>query len=111
MKVLSLELDMEKLNLTAPEDKQRTSQDIIKSVIENVIVSYGQQQRGLDEKERRQYYKIADKLDEAATTKAATIDLDDEYMGFIKKCFRECKLMPNPLLRQIEDILTNVKER
>lgn len=109
MKTLELKLDLEKLNL-GEEDKKQSVQKIISNVIQNVILGYGQAQRGLDEKERRQYYKIADALELAEKENRVTIELEDEWFGFMKKCFRESKLMPNNLLRQIEDLVLGKRE-
>ena len=110
MKILSLKLDVEKLNLSE-EDKKQTAQYVINKVIENVILSYAQTQRGFGEKERRQYYKIADALDLAVKEVKDTIELEDDQAGFLKNCFRESKLMPNALLRQIEDLVNNINDR
>ena len=110
MKELKLALDVEKLKLNE-EDKKQSVQKIINNVIQNVILGYGQQQRGFDEKERRQYYKIADALDTAEKDNAETVSLEDDQMGFLKKCFRESKLMPNTLLRQIEDLVLGTENR
>lgn len=104
MKEIKLALDLEKLKL-GEEDKKQSVQKIINNVIQNVILGYGQQNRGFDEKERRQYYKIADALDEAEKNNAEVVTLEDDQMGFLKKCFRESKLMPNSLLRQIEELI------
>ena len=104
MKDLKLTLNLEELKLSE-EDKKQSVQKIINNVIQNVVLGYGQQQRGFDEKERRQYYKIADALDEAEKSNAELVKLEDDQMGFLKKCFKESKLMPNSLLRQIEDLI------
>jgi hypothetical protein len=109
-KVLSLKLDIEKLNFSE-EDKKQTSQSIISKVVENVILSYAQTQRGFDEKERRQYYKIADALELAVKDNAEMVSLEDDQAGFLKKCFRESRLLPNNLLRQIEELVNNINDR
>jgi hypothetical protein len=110
MKTLELKLNLEVLKLS-DDDKKQTVQKIINNVVQNVILGYGQQQRGFDEKERRQYYKIADSLEEAEKTNAETVLLEDDQAGFLKKCFKETKLMPNNLLRQVEDLINNIKDR
>jgi hypothetical protein len=109
MKTLSLTIDLDKLNL-AEADKTKSVQSIISSVIQNVILGYGQQQRGFDEKERRQYYKIADALDLAEKENKTSVELEDDWLGFAKKCFRESKLMPNALLRQVEELVLGKQE-
>lgn len=110
MKTLELKLNLEVLKLS-DDDKKQTVQKIINNVVQNVILGYGQQQRGFDEKERRQYYKIADSLEEAEKTNAETVLLEDDQAGFLKKCFKETKLMPNNLLRQVEDLVLAIKDR
>lgn len=110
MKTLELKLNTEQLNLTE-EDKKQTVQQTINNVIQNVILGSAQAQRGFDEKERRQYYKIADALELAVKENKETVDLEDDQAGFLKKCFRESKLMPNKLLRQIEDLVKNIQDR
>lgn len=109
-KVLNLKLDITQLNLSE-EDKKQSVQYIINKVIENVILGYGQVQRGFDEKERRLYYKIADALELAVKDNSDMISLEDDQAGFLKKCFRESKLLPNTLLRQIEDLVNNINDR
>jgi hypothetical protein len=109
MKTLSLSIDLEKLNL-AEADKTKSVQSIVSSVIQNVILGYGQQQRGFDEKERRQYYKIADALELAEKENKTSVELEDDWWGFIRKCFRESKLMPNSLLRQVEELVLGNRE-
>lgn len=110
MKILELKLNTETLNLTE-EDKKQSVQKTVSNVIQNVILGYGQSQRGFDEKERRQYYKIADTLDLAVKENKETVELEDDWVGFLKKCFRDSKLMPNNLLRQIEELVNNIKDR
>lgn len=107
MKILSLKIDSEKLKLTK-EDKERPMAEIVTQVIENIILTYAQQARGFDEKERKQYYRISEAFDKAKAEKKDSVDLDDEYIGFIRKCFRESKLMPNELLKQIEEVLDSI---
>jgi hypothetical protein len=110
MKTLNLNANFSSLNLTE-EDKKRNPVEIVSQVIENVILGYASQVRGLDEKERRQYYKICDAFEKVKINKAETIELDDEYIGFIRKCFRESKLIPNPLLKQVEKLIEEIKDR
>jgi len=110
MKSLNLKLDVESLKLSE-EDKKQSVQKIISTIVQNVILGYAQQQRGFDEKERRQYYKIADALDTAEKENKEVLDLEDADMGFLKKCFRETKLMPNNILKQVEDLVLAVQDR
>jgi hypothetical protein len=110
MKTLELKLDIEKLNL-GEEGKKQSVQTIISNVIQNEILSYAQQTRGFNELERRQYYKIADALEESAKSNSETVNLDDDLMGFLRKCFRETKTIPNALMRQVEELVSQVPDR
>ena len=109
MKKIELKLNLEELNL-AKDDKETSVQKIVSNVIENVILGYGQQSKGFDEKERRQYYKIADALEDAQKNNKTEVELEDDQAGFLKKCFRESKLMPNKLLRQVEELILGKTE-
>lgn len=110
MKTLELKLDIEKLFL-AEEDKKKPANVIVTEVIKTVIIGYSQQNKGLNQPERKQYYKLVDSLDKAITDKQESVELEDNEFGFIKKCFSESKLTPNNLLRQVEELLLNIKER
>jgi len=109
MKTLNLKIDLSKLNL-GPEDKAKNPVEVAGAVISNVILNYAQQVRGLDEKERRQFYKISDAIDEAKKNNKDEILLEDDWAGFLRKCFRESKLSPNELLRQVEDLIIGLKD-
>jgi len=110
MRKLKLVVDLTDLQLPE-EDKQKSPIEISTQVIENVIFNYAQQTRGLSEQERRLFYKISDLFDEAKTKKLEEITIDDEYAAFIRKAFRESRLFPNKLLRQVEDNITETKEK
>jgi hypothetical protein len=104
MKTLEIKLNREVLTL-GENEANKTDIEFFAIVVENVVLAYGQQQRGFDEKERRQFYKILDTFETAKKAGSNTIQLEDDWVGFIKKCFRETKLMPNKLLEQIEGII------
>lgn len=112
MKQLSLNVDLTKLNLTE-EDKVKNSADIVLQVIDNIIITYAQQSKGLVESDRKAFYSIHDKIEKSKLEKFAEgdnyIELSDEELGFIRKCFRETKLIPNDLLRQIEDNIAKTR--
>ena len=107
MKTIELKIELPKDLKLSPEEADKTPVDLAKELIKNVILSFGASQRGFKEDERRQYYKIQDELD----LKSDSVELEDTEFGFLKKCFREVNLMPNPLLRQIEEIIAAVKDR
>lgn len=107
MKTLEINIVIPESIKLSPEEKDKTPLELAKDLIKNVILSYGASQRGFKEDDRRQYYKIQDKLD----LDSSILELEDTEFGFLKKCFREVNLMPNPLLRQIEDIIEKVPNR
>ena len=107
MKSLNLTVDVSKLELSE-EDKKRTPEDISAKVIENIILVYAQQKRGLDARERKQFYGIKQTLDNAIKNNISVVELDDTDGGFIKTCFREARTMPNDLMKQIEQNIENM---
>lgn len=106
MKTLNLVVNLEGLEM-AEEDKTKTPQELSVRIIENVILMYAQQHRGLDARERTQFYSIKATLNAAVADKLNLVELEDTDGGFMRMCFRETKLMPNDLLKQVE---TNVSE-
>jgi hypothetical protein len=102
MKSLNLNLNLEGLNLSK-EDSTKSAQQILSDVIQNVILGYGQQKQGLGEVDRRKFYKIQDALEVAIKEGKESVELEDDWMGFMKTAFREVKLMPNLLLRRVEE--------
>jgi hypothetical protein len=108
MKTLTLGVDIEGLRFTDENLKNKTPVELMTDTIENVILTYAMQKQGLAEDERRMYYKIHDIFSAATTT---TVELDDAYVGFIRKCFRESKLMPTLLLERVEKRLAEIQDR
>jgi hypothetical protein len=108
MKTLKLDISLEGLNLN-DDDKVRSPSQLCGDVIKNVIVAYGVrgQNRGLTEEERRKFYKISDILEKAEDS----VELEDDWMGFIRKCFKETPLIPDKLLRRVEEKIEEVKDR
>lgn len=110
MKTLRVKVDLEGLEL-GTEDKDKSPVEIASLVLKNIIMGYAASKRGLDEGERRKFYKICDALDEAQKTEAEEIQLEDDWMGFLRKCKREATLLPGPLLRRVEDLIDAVEDR
>ena len=108
MKTLNLGISLEGLNLDA-ETVKLSATEIATKVIKNVIVAYGQAQRGLSEEERRLFYKVSDALE--AAKDATEVALEDTWFGFVKKCFKDSRLMPDLLLRRVEEKISEVKDR
>lgn len=105
MKTLNLNINLDVLKLSE-EDRNKSAVELSIAVIKNVILTYGITQRGLTEEERRKYYKICDALE---TAKENIVELEDDWFAFIKKCFKDSKLMPDNLLRQVENEIDKVK--
>lgn len=109
MRKLNIDISLEGLNLS-PEDKKQTAGQIFGKMVEGIILSYGQSKQGLQEKERRQYYKIMDVIDEIKP-EDKEIQLEDDLFGFLKKCKADTKMQPNNLLRRVEKKIEEVKQR
>lgn len=112
MKKLNLNIDLSELKL-GEVDKEKSDIELCTHVIKNVVLNWGisNNRRGLCEEDRRRFYKISDVFDKAVKDKTADIELEDDWMGLIRKCFRECELMPDKLLRQVEEKINEVKDR
>lgn len=125
MKTLSLKVEKGDLNL--PNDtKDKSPQELIFLAIKTIIRAYandlvpmgqGLKMRNLNDDERRLYYKIQDafeevlKVGENGAPMPDTIELEDNWMGFISKCRKETTFMPDNLLRQTEQLIDAVKDR
>jgi len=110
MKLLSLDLNIEGLTLDA-ETQKISNIELATRVIKNIILSYAQNQRGLSEEERRKTYKIYDVLEEAVKEKKTTVEMEDDWFGFLKKCKLECKLFPDTALRRVEELIEATPNR
>ena len=112
MKMLSIKIEIEGLKLN-DEDKSKSPIELTTLVIKNIILSWASsgQRRGLSEEDRRRFYKITDVFEKAVKDGAETVELEDDWMGFIRKCKRESEIMPNDLVRRVEDLIDTVKDR
>lgn len=111
MKLLSLKLSTEGLNLRDAEVADLSGAELAVRVIKNIILSYAQKQRGLGEEERRKFYKLSDALEAAVESKKDSVELEDDWFGFLKKCKTDCSLMPDTLLRRVEELIEAVSNR
>ena len=114
MKTLKLIFDTEDLVLSE-NLKDKPMQEIAWLMIKNIILSYASAKRGLDEEERRKFYKISDAFDMLLKSKKGNgailpeeIELEDDWMGFIRKCKRESLLMPDRLSQGVEKLIDEV---
>lgn len=115
MKTMQLTFNKEGIDLQE-EINSLTMQELTFRVIRNIILAYAGQKRGLDEEERRKFYKICNAFEEAVKPGdngqlITEIELEDDWMGFIRKCKREVTLMPDKVLEQVERLLEAVKDR
>jgi hypothetical protein len=113
MKMLKLEFEMPKGLFLSPDEEKKTPVQLAKDTIKNVILALGMSVKGFKEDERRLYYKICDKLEAKNEdgSEKAEIEFEDQEFGFIKRAFRDGGLMPNPLLRKIEDCIAATPDR
>lgn len=111
MKTLGMVISLEGLNF--PPEEKRIPQEFVCTVIKNCILLAAQQtqQRGLAEENRRKYYKICDLLDKAVVDKAETVELEDDWMGLIRKSFHEININPDGVWRKVEEKVLEVKDR
>jgi len=110
MKELKLSLDVGGINI-GEEDKKKNPSEIVTTVIKNVCLTWAQSKRGMAGEDRKLYYKMCDVFDVAVKEKADSVSLDDNVIGFIRKAFREATLVPDVLLRKIEDLVDAIKDR
>lgn len=109
MKTLGLDISLDGINLNKA-DEGKPKKEVVKLMIEGIILKASENKRGLDEKSRRQYYKIMDAFD-ALPDDALAIELEDEWMGFIRKSKTDACMMPNKLLQRVEEAIDAVENR
>jgi hypothetical protein len=110
MKTMGFSIDLEDLQL-ADVDRDKSPQELVSEILRIIIMSYGSENKGLGEEERRKYYKIADVLEEATKKGAVLVELEDEYARFIQSCRSKCKLLPNKLTQRVEALIDGIKEK
>lgn len=116
MKTLSLLCDLEGIDLE-DIDKDKSPQEIAVLVIKNIVITYANRlgatgrPTGLKEDERRKYYKLFDRLEKAVKEEAELVELEDDWMGFLRKCKREALFTPNDLSKRIEQLIDDVRDR
>lgn len=108
MKTLKLVIDLEGLNL----EEKKSPQETVVNVIKNIILNWAanEKKRGMNDEERRKYYKICDALEAAVKEGKEAVELEDDWMGMIREA-RKSGLMPNNLLRRVEALIDEVKDR
>lgn len=110
MKKINLDIDLKDIELNE-SDKKRTASELCMLVVSNIMLTYASRSQGFKEDDRRIYYKIQDTFDKALKDGATEVDLEDAEMEFLRKCKRECLLIPNKLLQRVEELIDAVKDR
>lgn len=112
MKTLNLDIATEGIDFAArPDLKDKSGIEVCVDTIKNTFMSWGQKTQGMKEEDRRKYYKICDKFDEAIAKNVDKVELDDDWMGLIRKAFRDAPLLPSKLMRRVEEKIWEVKDR
>lgn len=91
-----------------PQDQQRPVQELVKIVTKVMIDSCSREQRGFKGDEREAYYALATSFDEAVKEKKEEFEISEAIVSLLKKSRKNCKLIPNRLLRRVEDIIAEV---
>ena len=119
MKTLKLVFSKEGINFVQPRDEgegEMPIQQVTYNIIRNIIMTYAQEKRGLQEEERRLYYKICDAFEKLLKNKGngkmpEEIKLEDNWMGFIRKCKKEVRMNPDMALQRVEELIDSVENR
>lgn len=104
MPKLSLMLETNNCNLQ-PEDTKKTPQEIASQLLKNIVLLFAQQIRGFNKGERKLYYTITDKLANSLKDSKTEVEFDDSEWGLIKRSFKEVKLEPNNVIRNLEELI------
>lgn len=111
MKKLKLTFDVNGLKLD-DEHKNKTSSELSHLVIKNVVFAFIMQSKAPMEEERWKFWKACDAMEKAVADKADVVELEDDWMGLIRKVFREMiGLAPTDLLRKVEENIRVVEDR
>ena len=102
-------IDISNIDLL-PEERAKHITELTIPIILNAIINYTNQQRGLFKTERSLFYSVSPKLEETMKNKTDTLEITDEECGFIRKCFRETKLIPTSLLKPVETYIDGLNQ-
>lgn len=106
MTKLNLDINRTAMNFT-PGTAAKTSAELVISTISNVVLLWSNQKGGLDEEQRKIYYKLGDAFEHILKTKKETLELviDDQWIAFIRTAFKEVRFTPDILTREVEKLL------
>lgn len=108
MKKLNLALNIEGLS-KGPGEEDKSPIEICVQVIKNIVLNGNS--KGLSEEDRRRFYKLIDVFDKAIKENLQEVELEDDWLGFIKRSKREAKFIPSDLTRRVEQLIDDVKDR
>ena len=114
MKTLSLDINLEGIKLN-PSDEAKSKPEIARDIIKSMI-SFWQQtkvnNRGqVSEDDRRKIYKIFDCLDKVVKDSLTTLELEDDWMGFLRTVKREGGWPYHEVWFRMEQLIDEVKDR
>ena len=109
MKKLSLVINLEDITMAEKEPKE--PREITYNILIGIVNSYANEKRGLNYEEQRKFYKIFDLLDKAKKEKLDEIELDDDWVGFLRKCMHESKTLPSRLVNRVFDLIDAIPDR
>ena len=92
-----------------PQKDELKPDEVVTIVLENILFSYSG--RGLIYADRENFYALTKALKKAREEKAEELFLSDNLFGFLKKAQRECKMVPSPILKKVEELIDDVKSR
>jgi len=109
-KKLNINLSLENVTFKDVTEPVKPQQ-VFYNFLSDCIALYGMQTNRLSEADREAVYGIRAKFNEVLKTDATEIELDDAWLGFIRKVFREGKFDPTILNERIERLVKEVKDR
>lgn len=109
MKILSLVFDKSGLNLL-DKDAELTLQELAYNIISQFVMAYATENKGLNEEERRKFYKLCDVLEDGVKNNSDSVNLEDDWASFLQKCRSKAKFMPNKLTQRIEELIDDMKD-
>lgn len=118
MKKLGLVISLEGLDLNK-EEKTFSVCKVVTQTIKNSILNKNVSQShngqfinpGLDEEDRRKFYKICDIFDKAVKENLEVVELEDDWIGLIRASFRR-QSFPTDLFRRVEEnVIWKIEDR
>ena len=110
MKKLNLDVDLSNVKLNKI-DQDMPVIELVTEMMDQMMVGFANESKGLTDKQRRKYYRILDVFDAAKASKNPIIELEDGWYDFLNSCKTNGKFLPSRLLAKVEGVIENlVKE-